>query len=161
MVKHRLQFYCESKVSCVLSVILHPGIPQTMIIQLFHETFILLHKITVWRQERGYSNATPKFVTNGDEFMNTLNKTYKSNPNFQVSLLVSLVHIFMSKINGEINTSFAIKAINSFIASDSIYRRTFYLVSANLLVPILCTFQRINAKSRGTTIIHCDMNSIK
>ena len=35
------------------------------------------------------------------------------------------------------------------------------MVSANLLGPSLCTFQRINAKSRGTAIIHCDMNIIK
>ena len=159
--KHRLEFYHEEKVSCVVSVIFHLGQPQTMLIQLFHETFILLHKIPVWRQERGYSNATSTFVTNGDEFMNTLNKTYKSNPNFQVSLLVSLVHIFMSKINGEINPAILVKKMNSFVASESIYRSTFNLVSANLLGPSLHTVQRINANSRGPAIIHCDMNIIK
>ena len=40
-------------------------------------------------------------------------------------------------------------------------RRTFDLVLENLLGPSLCMVQRINAKSFSTTIIHCDMNSIK
>ena len=42
MVKHRLEFYHEAKVSFVVGVILHPGRPQTILIQLFHDTFISL-----------------------------------------------------------------------------------------------------------------------
>ena len=34
-------------------------------------------------------------------------------------------------------------------------------MSAKLLVPSFCRVQIINAKSCGTAIIHCDMNSIK
>ena len=37
MAKHWIQVYREAKVSCVVSVILHPGIPQTMLIQLFRD----------------------------------------------------------------------------------------------------------------------------
>ena len=48
-----------------------------------------------------------------------------------------------------------------FIASESMSRRTFDLVSENLLEPRLHTVQRINVKSRGTAIINCDMNRIK
>ena len=105
-------------------------------------------------------NATSTFVTKGDEFLNTFNKTYKSNPKFQGSLLVALIHFFISKINSEINPAFPVKAMNFFIASELSYRRTLYLVSANLLGPSLCTVQRIVAKSRGKAITHYDMNSI-
>ena len=52
MVKHWLELYHEEKVSCVVSVILHPVRPQTMLIQLFHDTFISLQKIPVCCQER-------------------------------------------------------------------------------------------------------------
>ena len=161
MVKCRLEFYREAKVSCVVSVILHPGRPQTILIQLLHDTFISLQKILVCWQELGSTNATSTFVTNGDEFLNTLNKTYKRNPRFQGSLLFDLMHVFMSKINAEINPEFPVNAMNFFIASDSMSRSTFDLVPANLLGPILRMVQRINSKSRGTDIIHCDMNSIK
>ena len=98
MMKHWFQFYREEKLSCVVSVILHPSRPQTMLIQLFHDTFISLQKISVCRQECGSANAMPTFFTNGDEFLNTFNKTYKSNPKFQGSLLAALMHVFMSKI---------------------------------------------------------------
>ena len=160
MVNHWLQLYRETKVSCVVSVILHPGRPQTMLIQLFHETLISLQKIPVCRQEHGYANATSTFVTNGDEFLNIFNKTYKSNTKFQGSLLVYLMHVFMSNIKDEINPAFSVKAMKLFIASESMSGRTFDLVSANRLVPILHTVQRINVKSCGTAIIHCDMNSV-
>ena len=40
-------------------------------------------------------------------------------------------------------------------------RRTFDLVSENILGPSICTVKRINSKSCGTDIIHCDMNSVK
>ena len=161
MVNHRLELYCEAKVSFVVSVIFHPGRPQTIIIQLFHDTFISLQKIPFCWQERGSSNATLTFVSNGDEFPNTFNKTYKSHPKFQGSLLVSLMHVFMSKINSEINTEFPVKSMNFFIASESMFRSTFDLVSANLLVPILRTVQMINPNSLGTASIHCDINIIK
>ena len=118
MVNHRLQFYREKKVSCVVSVILHPDRPQTILIQLFHDTFILLQKIPVYCQKRESANATSTCVANGDEFLNTFNKTYKSNPKFQGSLLVALMHVFVSKINGEINPEFPVKAMNFFIASE-------------------------------------------
>ena len=75
--------------------------------------------------------------------------------------MVALMHAFMYKINGEINTEFPVKAMKLFIASESMSGRTSDLVLANLLGPILCTVQRINAKSRGTAIVHCDMNSVK
>ena len=79
-----------------------------MLIQLFHDTFIPLQKIPVCWQERGSTNATSTFFTDGDEFLNTFNKTYKINPKFQGSLLVVLMHVFMSKINGEINYAFPV-----------------------------------------------------
>ena len=147
--------------SCVVSIILPPGRPQTMLIQLFHKNFISLQKMPVCWKERVSSNATSKIYTNSGEFLNTLNKTYKRNPKFQDSLLVALMHVFMSKINGEINPAFPVKAMKIFIASESMYRRKFDLVLANLLGPILHTVQRINAKIRGTAIIYCDMNIIK
>ena len=132
-----------------------------MLIQLFHDTFISLQKIPVCWQELGSANATSTFVTNGDEFLNTFNKLYKSYPKSQGSLLVTLMHVFMSNINGEINSAFPVRAMNFFIESESISRRTFDLVSANLLLLSLHMVQRINANSRGTAIIHCDMNIIK
>ena len=161
MVNHWLEFYPEAKVSCVVSVIQHPGRPQTMFIQLFHDIFILLQKITVCQKEHGSANATSTFVTNSDEFLNTFNRTYKINPKFQGSLLVALLYVFVYRINSEINTAFPVKAKNFFIASESMSRSTFNLVSANLLGSRLFTVQSINAKILVTAIIHCDMNSIK
>ena len=108
MLKHWLELYHESKVSCVVSVILHQVLPQTILIQLFHDTFISLQKIPVCWKEHGSSNATSTFVTNSDEFLNTFNKIYNSNPKFQGSLMVALMHVFMSKINGEINPVFPV-----------------------------------------------------
>ena len=93
--------------------------------------------------------------------MNTFNKTYKINPKFQGSLLVALMRVFMSKINGEINSAFLVKAMNFFIEYESMSRMASDLVLANLLGPSLCTVQNINAKSRFTAIIHCGMNIIK
>ena len=75
--------------------------------------------------------------------------------------MVSLMHVFMYKINGEINAAFPVKAMNFFIAYESISRRTFDMVLANILGTNLCTVQRINSRSRGTAIIHCEMNSTK
>ena len=161
MVKHRLEFYREAKVIFVVNVILHPGRPQTMLIQLFNDNFISLQKIPVCWQERVSANATSTFVTNGNEFLNTVNKNYKINPKFQGSLLVALMHVFMSIINGEKDLAFPVKSMNFFIVSESMYRRTFDLVLVNLMRPILRMFQSINAKSRGTAIIQCDTNSIK
>ena len=112
-------------------------------------------------KQRGSTNATSTFVTNGDEFLNTFNKTYKRYPKFQGSFLFALMNVVMSKIIGEINLAFPVKTMNYFIASESMCRRTFDLDLANLLVPSLCTVQRINANSCGTSAIHCDMNSIK
>ena len=132
-----------------------------MLIQLFHDTFISLQKIPVCWKEHGSSNATSTFVTNSDEFLNTFNKTYKINPKSQGSLLVALMHIYMSKINGEISPAFPVKAMKFFIASESMSRMTFDLVSAKLLGPSLHTVQSINYKNCGTAIIHCDTNSIK
>ena len=160
VVKHWLKLYREEKLSCVVSVILYLGRPQTILIQLLHETFIPLQKIPVCQQECGSANATSISVTSSDEFLNTFNKTYKSYPNFQGSLLVALMHVFISNINGGINTAFPVKAMNVIIASDSMSRRTFNLVSANLLVTSICIVQRVNSNSCGTAIIHCDMNSI-
>ena len=69
--------------------------------------------------------------------MNTFNETYKNNPKLKDSLLVALMHVFMSKISGAVNPEFPVKAINCFLATKSLSRRTFDLVSANFMGPSL------------------------
>ena len=54
------------------------------------------------------------------------------------------MHAFISKINVETNPAFPFKAMKLFMVSKSMSRRTFDLVSENLLGPSLCMVQRIN-----------------
>ena len=79
--------------------------------------------------------------------MKSFIETYKRNPLFKSSLMVALMHVFMSKINGQVNPVFPVKAMNFFIASETLSRRTFDLMSANLMGPSLRTVQRVNAKN--------------
>ena len=71
------------------------------------------------------------------------------------------MHVFMSKINGQSNQKFPPKALNFYIACESLSREMFDLMSVNLLGPALRSVQRFNAKSRGSEIIECDSATIK
>ena len=86
---------------------------------------------------------------------------YNKNPQFKDLLLVSLMHVFMSKINGQSNPTLPPKALNFYIACASLYRKTFDMMSDNLLGPALRSVQRVDAKSHGSTIIECDSATTK
>ena len=75
--------------------------------------------------------------------------------------MVALMHVFMSKINGQSKLKLPPKALNFYIACASLYRKTFDMMSDNLLGPALRSVQRVDAKSHGSTIIECDSATIK
>ena len=71
----------------------------------------------------------------------------------QDSLLSALMQVMVSKLNGRQNPELPVKAMNFFIAIDSMSRKTFDFVSANFLGPSLRTIQRQNAKNKEPSII--------
>ena len=86
---------------------------------------------------------------------------YNKNPQFKDLLLVALMHVFMSKINGQSNPTLPPKALNFYIARESLSRKTFDLVYGDLLGPALRSVQIFNTKIRGSTIIECDSTTTK
>ena len=88
-----------------------------------------------YQQARSTGGVSSTFVANGDEFLATFINTYKAQPTFRDSLLIALMHVFMSKMNGQTNPELPVKAMNFFIAAEALSRNTFDLVSANLLGP--------------------------
>ena len=110
-------------------------------------------------------NESPKsnisLIKNADPFLRTFTKLYEENVKFQSSLMVTLMHAFCAKVNGHKNPQFPVDAMNFFIASESISRKTFNFISENLLGPGLRSVQRTNAKSREELFIHIEKENIK
>ena len=101
------------------------------------------------------------FVTNSDPFLTKFVDTYKKNPKMKESLLVALMHAFMSKLNGETNPEFTPIAMNFFISIESLSRKTYDMMSANLLGPCVRTIQQHNESSRNGAITQCDVEFIR
>lgn len=78
---------------------------------------------------------------------------FTTNEEMQDSLLSALMQVMVSKLNGSKNPELPEKAMNFFIAIDSMSRRTFDFVSANFLGPCLRTVQRHNATNSEPSII--------
>ena len=77
------------------------------------------------------------------------------------SLLVALMHAFMSKLNGETNREFLPIAMNFFISIESLSRKTYDMMAANFLGPCVRTIQRHNQSSRNGAITECDVEFIR
>ena len=101
------------------------------------------------------------FVTNSDNFLTTFVDTYYKHPEFKDSLLVALIHAFVSKLNGKINPEFSPIAINFYISIESLSRKTYDMISANFPGPCLCTVQKHNQSSRKGAITQCGMKFIR
>jgi len=121
----------------------------------------LSQKLSVCQQEHGQGNSKTSFVTNGDTFLTTFVDTYKKHPEIKDSLLVALMHAFMSKLDGERNPEFASIAMNFYISIESLSRKTFDMMAANFLGPCLRTVQRHNQSSRTGAITECGMDTIR
>ena len=75
-------------------------------------------------------------VTKGqDSFLYDFVEMYTTNKEMQDSLLSALMQVMVSKLNGRQNPELPVKAMNFFIAIDSMSRKTFDFVSANFLGP--------------------------
>ena len=100
-------------------------------------------------------------VTKGqDTFLYDFIEIYTTNKEMQDSLLSALMQVMVSKLNGRSNPELPEKAMNFFIACDSMSRKTFDFVSANFLGPCLRTVQRKNAKNSEPSIICIDESDL-
>jgi len=98
---------------------------------------------------------------NTDPFLESFLTMYHDNPTFRDGLLVALISAFVSTVNGHPNPKFSVEVVNFYIALEAMSRRTFGLVSGNLLGPCLMSIQRHNALSCVEILIICDDDNFK
>lgn len=90
---------------------------------------------------------------NADPFLYDFAEMFASNPSMRDSLIWALMQVLVTKLKGNTNPELPAKAMNFFIACNSMSRKTLGFASANFLGPSLCTIQRTNAKKREPSII--------
>ena len=81
----------------------------------------------------------------------------------QDSLLLCLVKAMLSKIDkvaGHRNPEFTPKAMNFFVALDSMSKMLPFFASANLFGPAIISIQQVNVKLRGSAFVICDGDTI-
>lgn len=99
-------------------------------------------------------------VETDDPFLVKFVKTYQDNEEFQNSLVVQLMYLVLSKMNGHENPQIGVKALNFFCGAEAHNRATFSYISANLMGPCLRTVQRVNAKARDSALVDVSPETI-
>lgn len=100
-------------------------------------------------------------VTNVDPFLKSFIDLYTNNKDVRDSLLVALLHGFVSKLKGHKNPRLPEKALNFFIAADATSRKCFDFVSANVIGPCLRTIQRHNSKNKTPLLVSTSDSEIE
>ena len=104
---------------------------------LIHSNYLPLptQEIPITRSDPAGTSAG--MVETDDPFLAKFVKMYQDNEKFQDSLIVQLMYLVLSKMNGHENPEIGVKAMNFFIGAEAHSRKTFDYVSANLLGPTL------------------------
>ena len=96
-----------------------------------------------------------------DAFLKNFVPMYQNNVEFCESLIVCILKAFCAKHSGNDKPQFEVKAMNFFIAMDSLSRKSFEFLSANMLGPALRTIQRTNAITCKPPFIACSNSELR